>query len=303
MHNGEEAAKYHTRAEEIKSRDDELANQGGNIDGNSNVACVVSIKDDGTIESVNKVMCTVFGLDRSVLVGQNIKTIVPSPWKEKHDIFLDNYRSTGEAKVVGKPPRPVFVQHRDGYSFSANLAIQERKKENGDKSFVAMITRLDTNTDQGIIVINEMGQMLLISEYVTKLFGYSAIECLKNNVTMLMVDAYAANHDSYLKKYQETGVAKLIGTAGRNVPARRKDGTVFPAGLVVEELIVRNEKFFLAHMIDTTSLKATIYMDGFGIIQSVDQGIAQLLGYHKEQVVGKNIKTIQPPPYNRCNLT
>lgn len=119
---------------------------------------------------------------------------------------------------------------------------------------------------------------------------------------MLMTDVYAANHESYLKRYQDTGVAKLIGTAGRNVPARRKDGTIFPAALVVEELFFRNEKFFMAHIVDTTKIKATIYMDGFGIIQSVDQGMSQLLGYHKEQVVGKNIKTIQPPPYNQCKL-
>ena len=117
-----------------------------------------------------------------------------------------------------------------------------------------------------------------------------------------MIDAYAASHDSYLKSYRDTGKAKVIGTAGRNVPARRKDGTVFPAGLVVEELYLRNERFFMANIVDTTNLKATIFMDGFGIIQNVDNGIGQLLGYHKEQVVGKNIKSIQPPPYNMCMI-
>jgi hypothetical protein len=117
-----------------------------------------------------------------------------------------------------------------------------------------------------------------------------------------MIDAYAANHDSYLKRYQETGAAKVIGTAGRNVPARRKDGTIFPAGLVVEEVIINNEKYFMANIVDTTYLKATIYMDGFGIIQNVDNGISQLLGYFKEQVIGKNIKCIQPPPYNQCKF-
>ena len=119
---------------------------------------------------------------------------------------------------------------------------------------------------------------------------------------MLMIDAFAANHDSYLKRYMETGVKKVIGTAGRNVPGRRKDGSVFPLGLVVEELYVKNERFFIAAVQDTTYIQATIYMDGFGIIQSVDQGISQLLGYYKEQLIGKNIKSIQPPPYNTCTI-
>ncbi len=119
---------------------------------------------------------------------------------------------------------------------------------------------------------------------------------------MLMIDAYAANHESYLRRYKETGEAKVIGTAGRNVPARRKDGTIFPAALTVEEMILGYDKFFMANIQDTSSLKATIYIDGFGIVQNVDQGISKLLGYHKDAIIGKNIKSIQPPPYNQCKI-
>lgn len=177
MHNGEEAAKYHTRAEEIKSRDAELSNQSSTIDGK---AAVIAITEDGTIESINKIFSSMFGYDRSVLIGRNIKTIVPSPWKEKHDLFLDSYRTTGEAKVIGKPSRQLYAQHKEGYSFLVNLSIQERRKENGEKSFVAMMNRLDRDVQEGIVIINEMGHMLLVSEAVTNLFGFSASECLKN---------------------------------------------------------------------------------------------------------------------------
>lgn len=193
MHNGEEAAKYHTRAEEIKSREAELSNQANTIDGKTSAAAVIAITEDGTIESLNKVLCSMFGYDKSVLAGRNIKTIVPSPWKEKHDLFLDSYRTTGEAKVIGKPARQLFAQHKEGYSFYMNLSIQERRKENGEKSFVAMITRLDGDSQDGIIIINEMGHMLLVSEAVTKLFGYSATECLKNVIHIFnIIECYNA---------------------------------------------------------------------------------------------------------------
>jgi hypothetical protein len=115
-----------------------------------------------------------------------------------------------------------------------------------------------------------------------------------------MPDSYAAGHDNYLKRYRDTGEARVIGTAGRNVPARKKNGSVFPAALTVEELYVGGERFFVARIQDTSNVVGTIFMDGFGIVQNSDAGIQQLLGYRKEDIVGKNIKGVMPPPYCDC---
>lgn len=115
-----------------------------------------------------------------------------------------------------------------------------------------------------------------------------------------MIDAFAAGHDNYLKRYRETGDAKVIGTAGRNVPARRKDGSTFPAALTVEELYADGERFYIASIQDTSGVQGAIFMDGFGVIQNSDIGIQQLLGYKKESLIGQNIKGIMPPPYCDC---
>ena len=112
-----------------------------------------------------------------------------------------------------------------------------------------------------------------------------------------MIDAFAAGHDNYLKRYRETGEAHVIGTAGRNVPAKRKDGSTFPAQLVVEENYANGERYWLGTIQDTSNVQGVIFMDGFGMIQNTDLGIQQLLGYKKENIVGKNIKGIMPPPY------
>ena len=112
-----------------------------------------------------------------------------------------------------------------------------------------------------------------------------------------MIDSFAAGHDNYLKRYRETGEARVIGTAGRNVPGRRKDGTTFPAALTVEEGYADGERFFLANIQDTSNVEGTMFIDGFGTIQNLDTGISQLLGYKKETTVGKNIKSIMPSPY------
>jgi hypothetical protein len=119
---------------------------------------------------------------------------------------------------------------------------------------------------------------------------------------MLMPDQFAAGHDGYLKRYRDTGEARVIGTAGRNVPGKRKDGSTFPAALTVEELFADGERYFLAVIQDTSATQGTIFIDGFGTIQNSDLGIQVLLGYKKESIIGKNIKGIMPPPYCDCKI-
>ena len=119
---------------------------------------------------------------------------------------------------------------------------------------------------------------------------------------MLMIDSFAAGHDGYLKKYRETGNAKVIGTSGRSVPAKTSSGATFPASLTVEEFFVNGERVWMANIRDTSNIEGVIFIDGFGTIQNTDQGIQTLLGYKRDDIVGKNIKGIMPPPYCDCKL-
>jgi PAS domain S-box-containing protein len=296
LHNAEEAERYHRRANQLRARE---ADDTGLSEGGADSQAIISISEEGVIEQVNKTVTTLFGWNRNELIGRNIKILVPSPYKEKHDQFLDRYKSTGNAKVIGQPPRRLFGMHRDGYSFAVNLQVQERRKENGDRAYVGSLIQTDQDASEGVIMINEEGVIQMITKNITKMFGYSAAEVLRTNVTIFMIDAYAANHESYLRRYKETSEAHVIGTSGRNVPARRKDASVFPAALTVEEEYLGNDRFYLGTIQDTTYMSGTIYIDGYGTIQNIDSGITSLLGYAKEDVQGKNIKGIMPPPYNQ----
>ena len=33
--------------------------------------------------------------------GQNVKMLMPSPYREQHDSYLDRYRRTGERRIIG----------------------------------------------------------------------------------------------------------------------------------------------------------------------------------------------------------
>jgi two-component system sensor kinase FixL len=90
---------------------------------------------------------------------------------------------------------------------------------------------LDAAVD-AIIVIDHKGRIEQFSLSAERIFGYTAAEVTGQNVDVLMPAPYRAEHNAYMERYQHTGEARIIGI-GREVQARRKDGSVFPCELAV----------------------------------------------------------------------
>jgi two-component system sensor kinase FixL len=103
----------------------------------------------------------------------------------------------------------------------------------------------------GIIVIDHRGQIESFNPGAERMFGYRAEEVLGHNVSMLMPEPHASQHDRYIERYLETRVPHIIGT-GRDVEGRRKDGTRFPAHLSVGEIVQGNRRKFTGIVRDLT---------------------------------------------------
>ena len=84
---------------------------------------------------------------------------------------------------------------------------------------------LDSITD-AVITIDSQGYILDSNKASETIFGYSAKELAKLRINALMPEPYASQHDGYLRHYQKTGDAKIMGI-GRQLPAKRKNGDVF----------------------------------------------------------------------------
>lgn len=111
----------------------------------------------------------------------------------------------------------------------------------------------ETSSD-GIVVINSRGIIDDVNVAVVKLFGFEKDELVGKNVSLLMDETYSEKHDGYIRNYLKTGVAKIIGI-GREVVAKKKNGTLFPMRLAVSDFEIDGNIFFTGIIHDLTETR------------------------------------------------
>lgn len=82
------------------------------------------IDEKGTILSFSAAAERMFGYSESEVVGENVKMLMPSPDRERHDQYLINYLTTGKRKIIGVG-RVTTALHRDGNTFPIELSVGE----------------------------------------------------------------------------------------------------------------------------------------------------------------------------------
>ena len=259
---------------EIRALAQSLARESERARGILEVAAdgILTIDEAGLIEYVNPSISEIFGFDADELIGQNVKVLMPAPFEQAHDGYLENYRRTRQRKILGLG-REVMARHRDGTSFPIELAVSE-VFEGSRRMFTGTIRDISTRREaeavihedhdrlreifvsaiDGIVVIDETGKILEVNPAVEHMFGYTADELLHENVNQLMPPPFRDEHDSYLERYLETGKKRIIGI-GREVRGLRQDGTTFPLHLSVSEGYVDHRRVFTAFLRDLGRLR------------------------------------------------
>ena len=91
---------------------------------NTAVEGIITIDDNGLIESMNPSAQRLFQYSEEEATGQNVALLMPSPFREEHDKYLQGYKQSGQAKIIGIG-REVTGRRKDGSTFPMHLSVSE----------------------------------------------------------------------------------------------------------------------------------------------------------------------------------
>jgi PAS domain S-box-containing protein len=169
-------------------------------------------------------------------------------------------------------------------------------------------TILNTVVD-GIITIRAAGGLIeTVNPAGERMFGYSAVELIGQNFTLLIPELDRDQVHGSLEYYRPSDGAKAAGL-GREVLGKRKDGSVFPLEIAVSEMWQGGQRHFTGILRDISARQAaeeallkagalqkaifnsanfsSIATDAAGVIQIFNVGAERMLGYAAADVMNK----------------
>ncbi len=175
------------------------------------------------------------------------------------------------------------------------------------------IERLIETTQDAVVSIDRQARIVLFNPGAERIFGYSKAEIQGQKVNVLIAEPYAAEHDSYIERYERTGEARAIGRI-RTVEARRKNGATFPIELSITKVAtgegeevqyaafirdiseVRRGQAWLQSLIETTQ-DAVLSIDRQGRVVLFNPAAERIFGYTRNEIVGQKVNLLMAEPH------
>ncbi len=138
----------------------------------------------------------------------------------------------------------------NGYAQQATLVALSDLTE--CKRVTAQLRSVLNSVSDAILTINSSGKITSVNSATERLFGFSAVELLDQNVNILMPEPRTSSHDRCVADHLLTVASHVMGI-GKELVGRRKDGSLFPVELSVTEFLQDGERHFTVVLRDITA--------------------------------------------------
>ncbi len=101
---------------------------------------MVTIDPRGIIQNVSKSIERVFGWKPEEAIGENIKMLMPEPYRSEHDGHLENYRRTGKTNILDQT-RELQGIRKNGDIFPCEISISRVELPYGNEEMFTGIIR------------------------------------------------------------------------------------------------------------------------------------------------------------------
>jgi len=168
----------------------------------------------------------------------------------------------GAAEYLEKPVDPLELVHTIKQWVSYRAMQQENVRLQDYKSTVEALREREAHfagvldiTRDAIISVNQDQSIQIFNKGAERAFGYRADEVLGKPLDLLLPETALKSHQKHVREFMagEDTLRPMHGC--REVQARHKDGTLFPADATIAKLTTENGTTFTAMLHDLTARK------------------------------------------------
>jgi two-component system sensor kinase FixL len=187
----------------------------------------VVIDEKGIVQSFSTAAERLFNYEDSEVIGENISMLMPQPYRDEHDRYLQRYLATGEKRIIGVD-RVVTGRRKDGSTFPIKLEVAEMRS--GERRFFVGFIRDLTERQQTEDQLHELQTELARLSRLTAMGEMASTLAHEINQPLSAISNYLQGCNRLLEPVEHANVPRI-----RHVLAETTKQTL-RAGHIIRQL-------------------------------------------------------------------
>nr|WP_280141103.1 PAS domain S-box protein [Microvirga guangxiensis] len=196
---------------------------------------MIVIDEQARIQFFSAAAERLFGYKDNEIIGENIKILMPEPYREQHDGYMHRYLTTGERRIIGIG-RVVVGQSKDGSTFPIELAVGEMRSS-GQRYFTGFIRDL-TERQKTEARLQELQSELVHMSRFTALGEMASTLAHEINQPLTAIANYLKGCRRILQRMEGKDVGMLEGAVNQAAEQALRAGQVIRH---LREFVARGE--------------------------------------------------------------
>lgn len=234
---------------------------------NSSSDTIITTSFDGVIKQVNPAFNDLFGYSLEEVFNQSILSFL-SP--DSVDLLLE--AMTAVVKTIQPITIEITVRRKDGSLFDGDLALAPIIEDNKIKGIVSNLRDITERkraeqeiraneakfraliefAPNPIVIVDAVGQIVLVNGQVKNLLGYEMEELIGQSVAILIPERFRESHAINQAHYMTVPRTHLMGEKP-DLVIRHKNGSEIPVEIGLSPIQTGTELLVMTYVVDMTA--------------------------------------------------